>query len=104
MCSQKPRSEKRGQVHTPDDVVVPEQVHVAGGLAADRRGRAADGEAVDADGLDVALAALVDVVAGDRAQRLLAQDLVGYAVCAAPARSSTMLNRRLYRNCLKPHP
>ena len=68
--------EARAGAHAGDDVVVPEQVHVAEGLAADRRGRAADGEAVDADGLDVALAALVDVVTGDRAQRLLAQDPV----------------------------
>jgi len=68
--------EARAGAHAGDDVVVPEQVHVAGTPAADRRGRAADGEAVDADGLDVALAALVDVVTGDRAQRLLAQDPV----------------------------
>ena len=68
--------EARAGAHAGDDVVVPEQVHVAEGLAADRRGRAADGEAVDADGLDVALAALVEVVTGGRAQRLLAQDPV----------------------------
>ena len=68
--------EARAGAHAGEDVVVPEQVHVAEGLAADRRGRAADGEAVDADGLDVALAALVEVVTGGRAQRLLAQDPV----------------------------
>ncbi len=68
--------EARAGARAGDDVVVPEQVHVAEGLAADRRGRAADGEAVDADGLDAALAALVKVVTGGRAQRLLAQDPV----------------------------
>lgn len=68
--------EARAGARAGDDVVVPEQVHVAEGLAADRRGRAPGGEAADADGLDAALAALVDVVAGGRAQRLLAQDPV----------------------------